>query len=160
MTLKNEGGFSLLELMVTIAIISALTSLAIPKYSKYKVSAAHAEVKSMLASVHTANELNLFEKNEYESDIKGKLGIPISANSLYTYGSDSNASDNLAKVTGAVVYELVAKSKQKLASCSGSNEDIWCLNHNKLMTNKMAERVAPAAVANGCIAIVLKDGSC
>ena len=52
--LKNQKGFSLVELMVVVAIIGILASIAIPSYQKFQRRARQAEPKTMLSSIYTA----------------------------------------------------------------------------------------------------------
>ncbi len=49
--LKNEGGFSLIELISVIAIIGILAAIAIPQYESYKVRAYDAKSKSDIYSL-------------------------------------------------------------------------------------------------------------
>ena len=52
--MKNEKGFSLVELMVVVAIIGILAAIAIPSYQKFQRRARQAEPKTMLSSIYTA----------------------------------------------------------------------------------------------------------
>ena len=52
--LKNQKGFSLVELMVVVAIIGILAAIAIPSYQKFQRRARQAEPKTMLASIYSA----------------------------------------------------------------------------------------------------------
>ena len=51
---KNQKGFSLVELMVVVAIIGILAAIAIPSYQKFQRRARQAEPKTMLASIYSA----------------------------------------------------------------------------------------------------------
>ena len=50
--LKNKKGFSLVELMVVVAIMGTLAAIAIPAYNEYRKSAKKAAYKADLSSLH------------------------------------------------------------------------------------------------------------
>lgn len=52
--MKNNGGFSLVELIVVIAIMAILAGVAVPTYSKYIAKANDATVNAQLDEVKTA----------------------------------------------------------------------------------------------------------
>lgn len=51
---KSKSGFTLIELMVVIAVIGILASFAFPQFSRVQLAAKDAERKSNLASYHLA----------------------------------------------------------------------------------------------------------
>jgi len=50
MVLRNRSGFTLIELMIVIAIIAILAAIAIPQYMKYVRKAAAANVQATLSA--------------------------------------------------------------------------------------------------------------
>ncbi len=50
--IKNKRGFSLIELMVVVAIMGTLAAIAIPAYNEYRKSAKKTAYKSDLLSLH------------------------------------------------------------------------------------------------------------
>ena len=71
----KHSGFSLIELMIVVAIIAFLASIAIPKYFKYYAKARQAEVSVLLASLHTAQQAYWAEHGEYKTELAGPNGI-------------------------------------------------------------------------------------
>jgi type IV pilus assembly protein PilA len=63
----NNKGFSLIELMVVVAIIGVLASIGIPQINKYMARARQTEAKTNLASIYTANKSFYAEFNIYDN---------------------------------------------------------------------------------------------
>jgi type IV pilus assembly protein PilA len=55
-TLKRQDGFTLVELMVVVAIIGLLSAVAIPNFKKYQAKAKTSEAKLQLAAAYTAQQ--------------------------------------------------------------------------------------------------------
>lgn len=51
---KNENGFSLIELLTIVAIVGMLTSIAIPSYQQFAGKARQVEAKAALSGIYTA----------------------------------------------------------------------------------------------------------
>ncbi|MDZ4677888.1 MAG: prepilin-type N-terminal cleavage/methylation domain-containing protein [Oligoflexia bacterium] len=54
--LTNQKGFSLIELMIVVAIIGILSAIAIPNYTKFQLKAKQSEAKASLSGVYTAEK--------------------------------------------------------------------------------------------------------
>ena len=83
--LKNKKGFSLVELMVVVAIIGILASIAVPSLQKYMAKARQAEAKTSLASLYTAEKAFFAEYNTYSGDW-GALGFQPEGQLRYKTG--------------------------------------------------------------------------
>ncbi len=64
-TAKDQSGFSLIELMVVVAIIALLAAVAVPQFNKVLSRAKQAEAHSMLASIFTAETAFFAQYNTY-----------------------------------------------------------------------------------------------
>ena len=63
--LKKQHGFTLIELIVTVAIVAIVTSIAIPAYNGYIKTARLTEAKNNIAALKLAEEEFFLENNSY-----------------------------------------------------------------------------------------------
>jgi type IV pilus assembly protein PilA len=84
--LGNSSGFTLVELMVVVAIIGILAAVAIPNYQKYQAKARQSEAKIGLASVFTAEKSFAAENGSYTGCIRQAGFTPEGATRYYSIG--------------------------------------------------------------------------
>jgi type IV pilus assembly protein PilA len=63
----SQGGFSLVELMVVVAIIGVLASIAVPAVNKYIAKARQSEAKTNLSSLYTSEKAFYAEYTIYDT---------------------------------------------------------------------------------------------
>jgi len=63
--MKKEKGFTLIELMIVVAIIGILAAIAIPQFSSYRLKAFNAAAQADLRNVMTSEEASYAEAQEY-----------------------------------------------------------------------------------------------
>lgn len=66
-TLKRQDGFTLVELMVVVAIIGLLSAVAIPNFKKYQAKSKTSEAKLQLAALYTAMQSWYSDYDNYAS---------------------------------------------------------------------------------------------
>lgn len=81
-------GFSLVELMVVVAIMVLLSMLAVPNYKRFIARSKRAEAHVNLTALATAEELYYAEHGTYCDRLQGadSLGYQPASHALYSYG--------------------------------------------------------------------------
>lgn len=74
--MKNEAGFTLIELMIVIAIVGIMGATAIPLYRTYQQRAYGSEASLMMRKLLDAEILYYLEKNEFFPDTGEVIIIP------------------------------------------------------------------------------------
>jgi type IV pilus assembly protein PilA len=97
--LKGKKGFTLIELMIVVAIIGILAAIAIPNFLKFQAKSKQSEAKTNLKGVYTAETGYFGESNSYSGfdDIKWE---PVGA-SRYHYTLTGALSGNTSLEKGA-----------------------------------------------------------
>jgi type IV pilus assembly protein PilA len=70
---KNEG-FTLIELMIVIAIIGILAAIAIPQFSAYRQRSYNAAAEADLRNAATAQEAYFVDAQKYNTDLTQLIG--------------------------------------------------------------------------------------
>ncbi len=65
--LNNKKGFTLIELMIVVAIIGILAAIAIPNFLKYQAKSKTSEAKVNLKAIFTSEQSYYAEKNIYDT---------------------------------------------------------------------------------------------
>ena len=63
--MKNKKGFTLIELMIVVAIIGILAAIAIPDFLKFQAKAKQSEAKTNLGAIFTAQVAYFAEQNTF-----------------------------------------------------------------------------------------------
>ena len=89
-TRADERGFSLIELMVAVAIVGVLATIAIPRLMSYRVRALQSEAKAHLGFIAKGERAYFAERDAYTDDL-ALLNISISGAPRYLYGFTTDA---------------------------------------------------------------------
>lgn len=84
MTQKIKKGFTLIELMIVVAIIGILAAIAIPNFVKFQAKTKQKEADTQLKAIFTAQKSNFPMLNGYWSDI-AEIGYAPERGNRYVY---------------------------------------------------------------------------
>ncbi len=101
---SNEKGFTLIELMIVIAIIGILAAIAIPNFVSYRMRAYDSDAQSNIKNLLTAEEAYFVDNSTYTSTVANLPGfvqspkVSITVSNVTVTGYDvqatHSASDN------------------------------------------------------------------
>ena len=116
MTNKAQKGFTLIELMIVVAIIGILAAVALPAYQQYTAKAAYSEVILAVTPYKTAVGVCVLKNPIADCDL-GSNGIPLTTSS-YAVASVA-VSNGVITVTPNAVKGITAANTYVLTPTGG-----------------------------------------
>ncbi|MDF1564920.1 MAG: prepilin-type N-terminal cleavage/methylation domain-containing protein [Deltaproteobacteria bacterium] len=122
--LIKSKGFTLIELMIVVAIIGILAAIAIPNFIKFQARSKQSEAKSNLKSMYTAEKAYYNEKDKY-TNLLLIVGFSPERGNRYAYYSGAaansvNRSDPSGTEVSASNAEYVSVDTFKYATATAN----------------------------------------
>ena len=120
---NKQKGFTLIELMIVVAIIGILAAIAIPNYLSYTCKAKQSEAKSNLGAIATCQEAYNAEFDTYSNSMSA-IGFETKGSPRYTYSA----------VATSTTYTATAEENPE-AFGDPNNKDKWIMTNDLVLTN-------------------------
>jgi prepilin-type N-terminal cleavage/methylation domain-containing protein len=126
----KEAGFSLVELMVVVAIIGVLAALAVPRFQTFQAKAKQSEVKNNLSHIYTLEQSwygdhDVFLASAASHDLTN-VGFKAQGKTRYFYDALINASAQKFRGVGL-------EKTNGTVSAGSANPDQWVIDDGKDM---------------------------
>lgn len=122
--LKNNKGFTLIELMIVVAIIGVLAAIAIPNFLNYQCKAKQSEAKANLGNIRTSQEAYFAEYDTYSATLTN-VGFATKGDSRYTYTSTGTTT----------LFTATATAKAPGLKNAAGDLDVWTINQDGDLVN-------------------------
>ena len=112
--MKGQKGFTLIELMIVVAVIGVLSAIAVPQYQKYVAKAEAASALATVAALKSNIETSIAEVGKFPTltatkDGNNNLGVPkVTSGTIEFKPKTANKSD------GSAIYKFDANSSSSL----------------------------------------------
>ena len=110
-TLRSKKGFTLIELMIVVAIIGILAAIAIPNFLKFQAKSKQSEAKSNLGAIFTG-ELSYFGENNVYGNFQqvnwSPSGTPRYHYSVSGWTAPDNSTNVGAPITATGSFPAIA----------------------------------------------------
>ena len=142
---KLQRGFTLIELMIVVAIIGILAAIAIPNFIKFQAKARQSEAKTNLKAIFSAKKSYFAENNTYTCGTDNCGWLPEQG-TIYTYDLGTGATKvnptkaGASSTTGSSVDSADNTSTSFTADASGNVDtdafvDSWEINDSNMLCN-------------------------
>ncbi len=80
----KQGGFTLIELMIAVVVISIVAAIAYPSYTQYVVRANRSEVQQFMLEIASRQQQYFMDVRSYGTLTQLGMTVPVSVDKNYT----------------------------------------------------------------------------
>lgn len=123
--IKGNKGFTLIELMIVVAIVGILAAIAIPNFLNYQSKSQQAEAKANLGAIFTnmvayaAENPNVGALSGYTGASLANIGFAVSGTNRYTYTLPAATSQGFSALATGQGGRVIG--------------DLWRIGENKFL---------------------------
>jgi type IV pilus assembly protein PilA len=121
---KGSPGFSLVELMIVVAIIGILAALAVPRFQMFQAKSKQSEAKSNLSHIYTLQQSYYADFDAYTTSLTD-MGFTTQGHVRYGY--------SIASATGAAFIAWANATSTTVITADCTFADSWNMNENKAL---------------------------
>ncbi|MGL5991010.1 MAG: pilin [Plesiomonas sp.] len=139
---KMKQGFTLIELMIVVAVIGVLAAIAIPQYQNYVAKAELGSALSTLASLKTNVEDHIANQGKFPTSTSD-IGAPNTAFGSVAFASNVSG----IKITMGQSATANPKVKDAVVVLIRKSDDSWACQ----IKNNSTSSVISAMLPKGCV---------
>lgn len=123
--IRTRRGFTLIELMIVVAIVGILAAIAIPNYLNYQAKSQQAEAKANLGAIFTdmmayaGENLGTGDSSGFDGAMLSNIGFAIAGTPRYSY-----------EITAADSIQFLATANGRTGRIQG---DEWTITQLKVL---------------------------
>jgi len=149
---KGKKGFTLIELMIVVAIIGILAAIAIPNFLRFQAKSKQSEAKTNLGGIFTA-EISYFGEQSHYGNFDNIAWAPTGTTRYMYYSGDysntnpvltptpDSPADNVGSVSLSLVTATAARTNSTFQAAavgeidSDTFLDEWTINTTRQLVN-------------------------